>query len=141
MPRRLVLNLVTLTFLLASLGAVFAPALATAQAASTDQGGGFGLKATVNEINGGTGGKGTVYDVTASPEQIIGRIIKYILDFTGIVFFVLMIYAGIVWMTAQGDTKKTTEAKGTITAAIIGIVIIAMAYAITNYVLTNVMGG
>jgi hypothetical protein len=44
-------------------------------------------------------------------------------------------------MMSQGDQKKVTEAKGTITAAIIGIVVIALAYGITSYVLTNITGG
>ena len=140
MPRRLAPTLAVPFFLLASLGMIFAPTLASAQAASSNQGGGFGLNETVNEINGGTGGKGSTYDLSATPEQIIGRIIKYILQFTGIVFFILMVYAGFIWMTAQGDEKKIKEAQGTIKAAVIGILIVAMAYGITSYVLTNVSG-
>jgi uncharacterized membrane protein YwzB len=136
MPSRLARKLAVPFFLLAALGATFAPTLAAAVAPS----GNFGLDQTVGEINGGTGGKGTVYDLSATPEQIIGRIIKYLLQFTGIVFFVLMIYAGFTWMTASGDEKKVKEAKGTITAAVIGIVVIAMAYALTSFILTNVSG-
>jgi hypothetical protein len=127
-------KLAVLFFLLASLGMVLAPAPTPALAQ------GFGLDTTVNEINGGTGGKNTVYDTSATPEAIIGRIIKYALGLVGIVFFVLMVYAGFTWMTARGEEKKVKEAEGTIKAAVIGIVIVALAYGITSYVLTNVSG-
>lgn len=137
MLSRLAPKLAVPFFLLASLGMVFVPVVADAQGASANQTGGFGLDATVGEINKE---KGSVYDLNASPEQIIGRIIKYILQFTGIVFFILMVYAGIIWMTAQGDQKKVTEAKETITRAVIGVIIIAMAYGITSFVLTSVSG-
>jgi hypothetical protein len=142
MTRRLAQKLIVPFFLLTSFGALLAPvAMVSAQSQAAQSGGQYGLDQTVNEINGGTGGKNTVYDVSATPEQIIGRIIKYILEFTGLIFFVLMIYAGFTWMMSQGDQKKVTEAKGTITAAIIGIVVIALAYGITSYVLTNITGG
>jgi predicted PurR-regulated permease PerM len=51
-----------------------------------------------------------------------------------------MVYAGFTWMTARGEEKKVKEAEGTIKAAVIGIVIVALAYGITSYVLTNVSG-
>jgi len=133
MLRRFALILAVPLFLLASLGAIFAPSLASA----ATQGSGFGLNEAAGQINTGNG---SVYDLKASPEQIIGRIIKYILEFTGVVFFVLMLYAGIVWMTAQGEEKKIQSAQGTLKTAIIGVVIIAMAYGITSLVLNTVSG-
>ena len=67
---------------------------------------------------------------------IIGRIINILLSFLGIVFLVLVLYAGFLWMTAQGDSKKVDQAKGMLTQAIVGLIIIMAAYAISNYVLT-----
>ena len=67
---------------------------------------------------------------------IIGRIINVLLSFLGVVFLVLVLYAGFLWMTAQGDTKKVDQAKSMITQAIIGLIIIMAAYAISSYVLS-----
>jgi hypothetical protein len=66
---------------------------------------------------------------------IIGRIIYVLLSLLGVVFLLLMLYAGYLWMTAGGDEKKVAEAKNIIRNAIIGVVIIASAFAITNFVL------
>ena len=65
---------------------------------------------------------------------MIGKALGGILSFTGIIFFALMIYGGILWMTAAGNDEQTKKATSVITAAIVGIVIVASAYAITSYV-------
>jgi len=51
-----------------------------------------------------------------------------------LIFIVLILYAGYNWMTAGGEEKKVEDAKGTITRAIIGLVIIIAAFAITYFV-------
>lgn len=71
---------------------------------------------------------------------VIGRIIRTILGLLGIIFLVLMVYAGFLWMTARGDSKKVDQAKQLITGAIIGVIIISSAYAITAWVLTAATG-
>lgn len=71
----------------------------------------------------------------------IGNILKAVLGFVGTLFLVLMVYAGFLYMTARGDSKKVDTAKQLIVGAIIGIVIIAGAYAITGFVLTAVAPG
>ncbi|MFA4954998.1 MAG: pilin [Patescibacteria group bacterium] len=66
---------------------------------------------------------------------IIGRIINIALGFIGIVLLVLMLYAGFTWMTAAGDPEKVKKAKDIIRNALIGLVIISSAWAITSFVL------
>ncbi len=61
-------------------------------------------------------------------------VVKAVLALVGTVFFGLSIYAGLRWMTAQGNEEKVTKAKDTLEAAIIGIVIVFLAYAITAFV-------
>jgi len=67
---------------------------------------------------------------------IIGTVIKTALGLVGIVFLILMVYAGYIWMIARGDESKTEKAKNTIISSIIGIVIVVAAYAITSFVVT-----
>jgi len=56
----------------------------------------------------------------------------------GIVLVVLVIYAGFLWMTAQGSEEKIKKAKGIISSAIIGLVLIFAAYSITGFVVSSI---
>ena len=68
-------------------------------------------------------------------ETTISSIVQTVLSFLGVIFLILMIYGGYLWMTARGNEEQTTKAKNTITAAIIGIVIVLSAYAISYLVI------
>ncbi len=69
---------------------------------------------------------------------IIANIINILLGLLGIVFVILMIFGGYVWMTAMGAEDKIKKAKGIITQAVIGIVIVVMAYGISIFVLNAI---
>ena len=71
---------------------------------------------------------------------LVGKLLKTALQFVGTLFLLLMVYAGFLWMTARGDEKKVGTAKQLISGAIIGIIIISSAYAITSFVLTAATG-
>jgi hypothetical protein len=64
----------------------------------------------------------------------VATVIKTVLALVGTVFLVLTIYAGILWMTAQGEEDKVTKAKDVIKASVLGLIIIMSAYAITAFV-------
>ncbi len=59
-------------------------------------------------------------------------IIKPVLGLLGLVFLMLMVYAGGMWMTAMGNEKRVAKAKEIMIAAVIGSVIIVAAYTLTN---------
>lgn len=50
---------------------------------------------------------------------------------TGLAFFVNLLIGGIQWINSGGDPKAMTAARGRITAAVIGLIIVVAAYAIT----------
>lgn len=66
--------------------------------------------------------------------DMVALVITTILGLVGTIFFILVIYAGVIWMTAQGDEERITKAKSIITAAVIGMVVTLSAYAITYFV-------
>ena len=70
--------------------------------------------------------------------QTIGLIIRVILGFLGIVLIVLIIYAGFMWMTAGGEQKNVEKAQAFIKNAVMGLVVILLAYAITDFVITKI---
>ncbi|MFA6594154.1 MAG: hypothetical protein WCT16_02740 [Candidatus Buchananbacteria bacterium] len=68
---------------------------------------------------------------------IVGGVVTVILGILGTLLVLLLIYAGFMWMTAQGNEKKVEEAKKIIYNAVIGLVIVAGAWALTNFVLSQ----
>ena len=85
----------------------------------------YGLDETSREL--GYKSTDTVYSIT-------GTVVAVVLGMLGFVFFGLMIYAGIRWMTARGQEELATKAKETLTAAVIGIIIVVISYALTRAV-------
>ncbi len=73
-------------------------------------------------------------------EWVGSKIIVPALSLVGIIFLILMIYAGFLWMTAGGKPDNTTKAKDMMIRAVIGVIIIAAAYAVTNFVFNAVQG-
>lgn len=75
---------------------------------------------------------------TLSVAEVVGKILGIILPFLGIVFLVLVIYAGIMWMTAGGKPDTTKKAKDIIISAAIGLAITLMAYQISKYIFEKI---
>ncbi len=69
--------------------------------------------------------------------QTVGKIIKGALSALGVIFLVLMVYAGFLYLTSAGDSEKKKKSIDIITAAVIGLIIVLSAYAITTFVLTK----
>jgi hypothetical protein len=84
---------------------------------------------------------GTVAGVKGSSDlpTIVGNVINILLGFLGILFLVLLLWAGFEWMTAGGDEKKVETATKRIRNAVIGLVVIVAAFAISNFVLTSLI--
>lgn len=72
---------------------------------------------------------------------IIGNIIGTGLSLISVLFFIMMIYGGIMWMTARGKDEVSKKALDVIFSAIIGIIIVLSAYAITTFVFKSVGAG
>lgn len=77
-------------------------------------------------------------NIGATVPGLLGKFIKAALGLVATIFFALMIYGGFLWMTAAGAGEQVGQAKKLITNAILGVVLIASAYAITQFVLDAV---
>ncbi len=71
--------------------------------------------------------------------QIVLSIIGVALSIMGVIFLVLIIYAGWNYMTAGGDEGKVETAKHTIARATIGLLIVLCSYAIVQFVVPNLL--
>ena len=82
-----------------------------------------------------TAGYDTDESQGAKIDTIISTIIAAVLSFLGVIFLMLMVYGGFLWMNARGNEQQVTKAKDLITAAIIGLVIVLAAYAISYFII------
>jgi amino acid transporter len=69
--------------------------------------------------------------------DVIATVIQTFIGLLGMIFIVLIVYAGYSWLTAAGDEAKVTKARETLQRAVIGLVIVLAAYSITYFVFTN----
>jgi hypothetical protein len=73
-----------------------------------------------------------------SISRIAGTGVNVFLSLLGIIFVVLMLYGGFLWMTGRGNEERLTKSKELIQAAIIGLIIIMAAYAISYFVFSRI---
>ncbi|MFA5644495.1 MAG: hypothetical protein WC928_03150 [Patescibacteria group bacterium] len=71
----------------------------------------------------------------ATPEKIIAIIIQALLSLMGVVFIALIIFGGIQWMTASGNEQRIEKAQSIIKRAVVGLVIVLLAYIISYFVI------
>ena len=69
----------------------------------------------------------------------IAFIIYTVYGLIGVIFFVLIIYGGILWMTAGGNDTQVKKAQNIIQRAAIGLLIVVLAYAITYFILKRIL--
>jgi hypothetical protein len=65
---------------------------------------------------------------------VITKGIELVLVVALILAFVFLVIGGIRWIMSGGDKQGTEAAKGTITAALIGLVIVFLAWALLNLI-------
>ncbi len=66
--------------------------------------------------------------------KIISDILPYVFTITGILLLLYLILGGLQLMLAAGEPKKVEGARGKITNALIGFVIVFLAYWITQLI-------
>lgn len=111
---------------------------------STDCGGGtagkpagFGSASDFAKEAAGASG----VDTKSTLESKVASIVNYALSLLGIVFLLLMVYGGYIWMMARGEEGEAKRAKDIITMGVIGLAIVIAAYAITFFVVQRLIAG
>lgn len=90
-----------------------------------------GLLEASDTLGESVGDLSTASDLPA----LIGNIINVLLGALGVIFLVLIVYAGYLYLIDQGSGEKVKVAKKIFSTSIIGLALIVAAYAIANYVL------
>lgn len=131
MPFLLVLVLLT---------ASFSPVLAEEEETGAKKAN-TGLEEAAGRAYGGENGSVEASGIITDIPTAVGRLIGAVLSFIGVIFLVLMIYGGLTWMTARGNEAQVAKAKDLIQTAIIGLIIVLMAYAITAFIAGKIATG
>ena len=91
---------------------------------------------------------GSLIDTTDNPDVVAGatgdatsfrilakRIVDYFLTFLGFIAVLMIIYGGILYVTAAGEQEKIDTAKKILMYAAVGIIVILLSFAIVNTII------
>lgn len=126
--QRLARSALLITLLFSSLALAVSPTLAVSEEVKK------GVLGGLKEAASGT--FETSEDDTTSLGAIVVTGLQVTIGLLGVIAVILIIYSGMLWMTAGGKEEQITKAKKIIIQSIIGIIIIALTYAIITFVLS-----
>ena len=110
---------------------VFSLALVSdASAATGGSSAGSGDGLTMPEQSS-VGYAGTETDIV----KIVEKIVKWVVGFIVLLSIFMFAYGGLIYLTAGGDEAKVEKAKTALTAALFGLLIAALAYAIVTLII------
>mgnify|MGYP001593940068 CR=1 FL=1 len=69
-----------------------------------------------------------------SLETLFVNLVKVVVALSGVALFVMLIVGGFTFLFSGGDNKQLEQARGTVTNAIIGLVVIVSAYLILRVI-------
>lgn len=68
--------------------------------------------------------------------DLFNRLLTFVLTIGALLVFMYLIWGGIEWITSGGDKGKTESARNKITAAVVGLIVLAAAFAILQIALS-----
>lgn len=77
---------------------------------------------------------GFIIDTDTGLTDVAMNVVKWIILLAGLIAVVYLIWGGLLYITAGGDAEKATKGRTAIINAIIGIVIILLAFVIVYWV-------
>ena len=76
---------------------------------------------------------------TTSIPTIIKNVVNILLFIVGAASVIMIVIGGLRYVTSGGDSGSVNGAKNTILYAVVGLVVAFMAYALVNFVLTQLL--
>ena len=77
---------------------------------------------------------GTVNAPDITIERLITFAVTALIVVAGIIFLIMLLIGGLRWILSGGDKASTESARGQVTSALIGLVIVLSAYAIATLI-------
>lgn len=82
--------------------------------------------------------RGTTNNPLTGPNGVLTNVTNILAAAAGIIGLIFIIWAGIKYITANGDSAQISQAKKTIIYALVGLVVVAVARPLINFVLSRV---
>lgn len=119
--------------LMSGIGMVSVPALATGGSSAQNQNTttNSAAKSAIDGVNS------TGTSSSTNVNGIIKTVVGVMMFILGALSVIMIIYSGIQYVISAGDSGKITKAKNTLIYSIVGLVVAIFAYAIVNFVLTE----
>jgi len=70
--------------------------------------------------------------------QEVGKYIRLALGFVGVILLIIVMYAGVSWMTAAGKTENVDSAKKMMISAMVGMAATLLAYQVTQFIISRI---
>lgn len=86
------------------------------------------------------GKKVETYGGQTNLENNVVNIIENVIAVLGLACVIVMIVGGVLYMTSAGDTGKVKKGKDTILYGLIGLIICVLAFAIVNFLISDILG-
>jgi len=78
---------------------------------------------------------GSVGIPTTEGDVLIKNALNLTYFLAGVIAVIVIIVAGIMYTTSSGDTGRVSKAKNLLTYAIVGLIVVLLAFVITNIVI------
>lgn len=76
----------------------------------------------------------------ANPDKVIQTVFNIVITISQVVFVILFLVAGIMYLTSAGNEEQTNKARKLMLDAVIGIIIVLASWAIGNWVIKELTG-
>lgn len=86
----------------------------------------------------GTQGGFKPLDPATGLPTMIGAVIRGAMGLLGVIFLILVVYAGYKWMLAHGEPGEVKAAQKLLLNSIIGLILATAAYALTTFVVNAI---
>lgn len=96
------------------------------------------LKQLASNVKIDPGDIGYDPSITVASNTTIADIMNVVYFIAGIVAVLVIVVAGFIFITSRGDQNNIARAKNAILYAVIGLVVIMMAFVITQFIIASV---
>ena len=80
------------------------------------------------------------YDSAITNDNALQTILNLVYLWAGIIAVVVIIVAGIFFVTSRGNADQVKRSKDAIRGAVVGLIVVFIAFAITRFVIGGVQG-
>jgi hypothetical protein len=71
---------------------------------------------------------------TNDVKSFLEKFASMLIPWAGVIFIIMLLYGGIQYLTSGGNEENSSKAKNTLTWAIVGIIIVTLAFVFVKYI-------